>query len=337
MALNRFRRNLLPEIEDGLKRAVNLTDEKGQEELNKMLVHHMGWSGISSNKSIAGKRIRPLLLLISTSSLGADWEKALNAAVSIELVHNFSLIHDDIQDRSELRRGRPTIWSIWGIPQAINTGDTLFAIAQIKMLELRDQVGGEIALSAQKILLEASYRLTKGQHLDIAYETRIGMSIDTYWKMIGYKTADLIAAATEIGAVCGKASSEQKKLYRDFGYNLGLAFQIKDDYLGIWGNQVSTGKSTRSDLMTGKKSLPILYGLEKGGNFAKKWEQGGISYEEIPLLVKELENEGAKEYTQSQTSEFTNRAVEALNSLNPEKDAVDALMELTIELLERES
>jgi geranylgeranyl pyrophosphate synthase len=89
--------------------------------------------------------------------------------------------------------------------------------------------------------------------------------------------------------------------------------------------------------MTGKKSLPILYGLEKGGNFAKKWEQGGISYEEIPLLVIELENEGAKEYTQSQTSEFTNRAVEALNSLNPEKDAVDALMELTIELLERES
>ncbi len=336
MTLKQFREILLPEIEDGLRRAVDLTDEEGQEELYRMLNHHMGWSDEISNQSNAGKRIRPLLLLITTSSLGANWSNALNAAVSIELLHNFSLIHDDIQDRSELRRGRPTIWSIWGIPQAINTGDALFALAQLKMLELKHTIGNKLALKASKILLEASYRLTKGQHLDIAYEDRAIMTIKTYWKMIGYKTAELIAAATEIGAVCGKASGKREKLYREFGYNLGMAFQIKDDYLGIWGDQVSTGKSVRSDLLAGKKSLPIIYGLEKGGKFAKKWEQGGIESEDLPGLVQELENDGAKEYTLFQARKYTNLASEALNSAKPEKDAGSALKELTVELLERD-
>lgn len=337
MTLEQYRRKLLPEIEEGLRKAIKLTDEEGQEELNKMLNHHMGWVDENSTRMITGKRIRPLLLLITTSSLGADWSTAMDAAVSIELIHNFSLIHDDIQDQSKLRRGRPTIWSIWGIPQAINTGDTLFALAQIKMLELAQYIGAELVLMASKILLEASYRLTQGQYLDIAYEDRSGMRIDTYWRMIGYKTAELIAAATEIGSVCGKANSDERKFYREFGYNLGMAFQIKDDYLGIWGDRVSTGKSVRSDLMAGKKSLPIIYGIEENGNFAKKWNQGGIEKEDIPGLVKELENEGAKEFTQIQAQKYTNKAAEALEAVNPERDAGGTLRELATELLERDS
>jgi geranylgeranyl diphosphate synthase type I len=337
MTLKEYRRNLLPEIDDGLRKAINLTNEEGQEDLFKMLNHHMGWVDENSTQSISGKRIRPLILLITTSSLGAEWSMALNAAVSIELVHNFSLIHDDIQDRSELRRGRPTIWSIWGIPQAINTGDTLFALAQIKMLELAHYIEDDLALKASKILLEASYRLTQGQHLDIAYEDRSEMKIDTYWKMIGFKTAELIAAATEIGSVCGKANNDQIRLYREFGYNLGMAFQITDDYLGIWGDRVSTGKSVRSDLMAGKKSLPIIYGIEKGGNFAKKWNQGRITSEDVPGLVKELDNEGAKEFTLLEARKYTIKATEALDAVNPEPNAGSALRELTTELLERDS
>lgn len=335
MALERFKKIMLPALENELKDIVTLTNLPGYEELNSMLVYHMGWEKESPVTSVSGKRIRPLLVLLSVSAAGGNWKDALSAAAAVELIHNFSLIHDDIQDNSELRRGRPTIWKLWGVPQAINTGDMMFTLAQTAILKLKETTSLSTTVQASIILQESCLQLTQGQYLDMSYESRDDMEIGSYWKMIEGKTAALLAASTEIGALCGNADDNARKSYRDFGYYLGLAFQTQDDLLGIWGDTMVTGKSAESDLITGKKTLPILYGLEQRGEFYRGWKNKGLTIEEIPVLVSLLEIEGAKEYTEMRTNEMTNLALSALENANPTIEAVAALKNLAQNLLSR--
>lgn len=335
MALERFKKIMLPALENELKEIVSLTNLPGYEELNSMLVYHMGWEKESPVTSVSGKRIRPLLVLLSVSAAGGNWKDALSAAAAVELIHNFSLIHDDIQDNSELRRGRPTIWKLWGVPQAINTGDMMFTLAQTAILKLKETTSLSTTVQASIILQESCLQLTQGQYLDMSYESRDDMEIGSYWKMIEGKTAALLAASTEIGALCGNADDNARKSYRDFGYYLGLAFQTQDDLLGIWGDTMVTGKSAESDLITGKKTLPILYGLEQRGEFYRGWKNKGLTIEEIPVLVSLLEIEGAKEYTEMRTNEMTNLALSALENANPTIEAVAALKNLAQNLLSR--
>jgi len=188
-----------------------------------MVEHHFGWRDAAAKK---GKRVRPFLLLLVHEAAGGRWQQALPAAVAVELIHNFSLIHDDIQDRSETRRGRPTVWARWGKAQAINAGDALFAQAFAVMAPLQEAFGPQRALEAMRVLAQACVALVQGQVLDLAFETR--------------------------SAVTGR-----------FGETLGLAFQVWDDYLGIWGDPAKTGKSAADDLIAGKKTLPVLYGLQQ--------------------------------------------------------------------------
>ncbi len=335
MALERFKKIMLPALENELKEIVSLTNLPGFEELNSMLVYHMGWEKELPVTSVSGKRIRPLLVLLSVSAAGGNWKDALSAAAAVELIHNFSLIHDDIQDNSELRRGRPTIWKLWGVPQAINTGDMMFTLAQTAILKLKETTSLSTTVQASIILQESCLQLTQGQYLDMSYESRDDMEIRSYWKMIEGKTAALLAASTEIGALCGNADDNVRKSYRDFGYYLGLAFQTQDDLLGIWGDTMVTGKSAESDLITGKKTLPILYGLEQRGEFYRGWKNKGLTIEEIPVLVSLLEIEGAKEYTEMRTNEMTNLALSALENANPTIEAVAALKNLAQNLLSR--
>jgi geranylgeranyl diphosphate synthase type I len=295
----------------------------------------MGWEHESTASTTSGKRIRPLLVLLSVSAAGGDWKKAVSAAAAIELIHNFSLIHDDIQDNSELRRGRVTIWKLWGVPQAINTGDMMFTLAQTAILRLKETTSLSTTVKASQILQESCLQLTQGQYLDMSYESQDTMEIESYWKMIEGKTAALLAASTEIGSLCGNADDKTRKSYRDFGFNLGLAFQTQDDLLGIWGDTLVTGKSAESDLITGKKTLPILFGLEKRGNFYRGWKNQGLSIEEIPTLVSMLEKEGAKEYTELRTKEMTEMALTALDNANPTIEAGAALKSLAQNLLNR--
>ncbi|MFN3492161.1 MAG: polyprenyl synthetase family protein, partial [Anaerolineales bacterium] len=247
----------------------------------------------------AGKRIRPLITLLSTASVHSDnqinkgivtnWLRAVSAASAIELIHNFSLVHDDIQDNSELRRGRKTVWGKWGQPMAINAGDALFVIAYQSILDLSKQYPADIVLQATKILGEVCLKLTEGQFLDMSYENRNDLSIEDYWHMIGGKTASLLSACTQIGSLLGYAKPDTVEIYRLFGYHLGLAFQVQDDVLGIWGDESVTGKSAASDLVEGKNSLPVLYALEKNGEFAKRWKQGAIKAEEVNEIANLLE------------------------------------------------
>ncbi len=325
----------LPALKNELKKQVARVDETHTAEYHKMLTYHMGWVGEGAGAKASGKQIRPLLLLLTASATGGEWANALPAAAAIELIHNFSLLHDDIQDNAETRRGRLTVWKKWGVAQAINAGDGIFILANLAMGDLKEKYPAEIVLDAKRTLQETCLSLTRGQHLDIAYETRANIEIGDYWQMIAGKTAALLSTATELGALLGGADEKLRFTYREFGHYLGLAFQVQDDLLGIWGNEAETGKSVSSDLLEGKKSLPVLYGLEKNGKFAERWKKDALTEDEIPEMAHLLEVEGARLETQRQADQMTEFALNALRTANPQGEAGDVLFELTERLLGR--
>lgn len=337
MTLQQLSKEYLDALEVALRRIVGLTDKPQLAELHAMMCYHLGWEGEVAGPKATGKRIRPLLVLLTASASGGRWKRALPAATAIELVHNYSLIHDDIEDNSDLRRGRPTVWKQWGIAQAINTGDAMFSLAHLALLGLRETTSPEIALEAAAIFQNTCLQLTQGQHLDIAYEERNDLTLNDYWPMIEGKTAALLAACTELGALIAETSEQIRQAYRDFGLHLGLAFQALDDLLGIWGDTDRTGKSTASDLVEGKKTLPVLYGLENSATFYARWKAGPILPAEAPEIAEMLEAEGARAYTQEEAKRLTDKALKALKDANPQGDAGEALFELTQKLLKRKA
>jgi len=295
MSLDEFIQIYQPAIEGALSETIALSNGTGLEELHRMMAYHLGWIGEGAGPSATGKRIRPLLVLLTTQASGGDWHKALPAAAAVELIHNFSLIHDDIEDNSTLRRGRPSIWVKWGIPLAINTGDTMFTLAHLAVLDIEKTNNHHITLEAVKILQTTCLHLTQGQHLDISYEDEQVLPVEAYW----------------------------------------LAFQALDDILGIWGDSVKIGKSNASDLVAGKKSLPVLYGLAQNGEFAKRWLSGPITPDEVPELANRLDLEGARDYTQNEANRLTESAINALERAQPQGTAGQALKQLTHQLLQR--
>jgi geranylgeranyl diphosphate synthase type I len=336
MSLKKFNQIFLPAIEAELQQAVAGIDGPGLQELHTMMVYHMGWEPEDANPQTTGKRIRPVIVLLTAQAAGGLWEDALPAAAAVELIHNFSLLHDDIEDNSPLRRGRPTVWTKWGIPQAINAGDAMFTLAHLALIRLQETVSPAIAFKANQVLQQTCLHLTQGQYLDISYEKRKILSLQDYWPMVTGKTAALIAACTELGALIADTDEDTRTHYRRFGLNLGLAFQVLDDVLGIWGDSTKIGKSNTSDLVEGKKSLPVLYGMEKNGKFAERWIRGSITSDEVPGLAKQLEIEGGRDYAQNQADLLTQQALQSLEDANPQGEAGDALFELANFLLKRQ-
>jgi geranylgeranyl diphosphate synthase type I len=326
----------LPSIEEALSEAVERANGSGLEDLHQMMAYHMGWIGEGAGSKTSGKRIRPLLVLLTTQAAGGNWQQALPAAVAVELIHNFSLIHDDIEDNSPLRRGRPTVWKKWSIPLAINTGDAMFTLAHLAMLDLQKNNNSRTTLEAVNILQNSCLHLTMGQHLDISYEEKNILPIKAYWPMIQGKTAALISACTELGALIADVDKSTRNAYRNFGRDLGLAFQALDDILGIWGDSVKTGKSTASDLVAGKKSLPVLFGLAQNGDFARRWLSGPLTLDEVPALANQLELEGARDYAQNQANQLTDVALNALEQAQPQGEAGQVLTQLAHTLLQRD-
>lgn len=337
MTLQSFTDEMLPAVEGALRLNIAKTDGKSYSELHHMLAYHLGLEGTADGQPSRGKRIRPMLLLLTTESAGGKWSEALPAAASVELIHNFSLIHDDIEDNSPLRRGRPSLWKKFGVPQAINTGDAMFTLAFIALYGLTEHSPSMLTLEVTHILHETCLKLTQGQFLDISYEKRGDLTLEAYWPMVSGKTAALLAACTEIGALIAKVDEETRIKYQEFGQSLGLAFQVKDDLLGIWGDAVLTGKSNESDLITGKKSLPILYGLKLDGPFARRWRAGNIKDKEVADLANQLTAEGVYEYTHSLSDQHTRAALSALESAYPKGEAGESLVELANLLLSRQS
>jgi geranylgeranyl diphosphate synthase type I len=326
---------MLPEIETELQRQVARLDAASLRPFHEMLTYHMGWTGEGAGREATGKRIRPVTVLLATASAGGDWKPALPAAAAVELIHNFSLVHDDVQDNSPKRRGRPTVWTKWGVPMAINVGDALFVIAYQAIMDLNKSYPAEAVVRAATILHEACLSLTRGQYLDMAYEKRHDLSLEDYWQMVGGKTSALLSACIEIGALLGNAGETEQEAYRQFGYHLGLAFQVQDDILGIWGDEAVTGKSTASDLVEGKNSLPVLYGLGRQGQFAKRWKRGPITAAEVREVASLLEREGAKTYAGEIAERETQAALEFLNKASPHGAAGESMLELANMLLKR--
>lgn len=327
---------LLSAIESELQRQVARLDQPRTRPFHAMLTYHMGWTGEGAGPEAAGKRIRPLMVLLSTASCGADWQSALPAAAAIELVHNFSLVHDDIQDNSPKRRGRSTVWVKWGAPMAINAGDALFVIANQAIADLARAHPAPTVVRASVILSDTCLELTRGQYLDMSYEERTDLTVEDYWPMTGGKTAALISACCHIGALLGGADESKQEAYRTFGYHLGLAFQVQDDILGIWGNEAVTGKSTASDLVEGKNSLPVLYGISQHGKFAARWQQGAIRPEEVKDVAQMLADEGGCQFAQEQAKQWTDKALQNLETAGPQGEAGRKLIELAYKLLKRE-
>ncbi|MFF3495342.1 polyprenyl synthetase family protein [Streptomyces sp. NPDC002795] len=231
--------------------------------MDTVAAYHFGWIDAEGNPADGdgGKAVRPALAVLSAQAAGADPEVGVPGAVAVELVHNFSLLHDDLMDGDEQRRHRDTVWKVHGPAQAILVGDALFALANEVILELETVDAGR----ATRRLTTATRALIDGQAQDIGFEHRERVSVVECLEMEGNKTGALLACASSIGAVLGGADDATADALEKYGYHLGLAFQAVDDLLGIWGDPESTGKQTWSDLRQRKKSLPVVAALGAGG------------------------------------------------------------------------
>jgi len=285
--------------------------------LYEMVRYHLGLDGSGAP---AGKRMRPLLGLLAYASITGEYEAALPGAAAVELGHNFSLVHDDIEDGDVERRHRPTLWVRHGVPQAINTGDAIFSLSRIALHRLT-----ELGFSDTKVLrLMRLYDVTclalcEGQYIDIwTSERDDAMSVELYFDMIGRKTAALIAASVEAGAILATDDEHVIRRYRGFGWALGLAFQLNDDLLGIWGAEQVTGKEP-SDLLRHKKTLPVLYAIEHGTpaeveRLRAIYRLPAPSADEVAEAMAILELAGARDYTRDEARRYRDEALAELDA-----------------------
>lgn len=334
MNLETFSELFLPEIEISLKAMLDNNIPMDYSGMKEMMSYQMGW--VLNNSKGKGKRIRPIILLLCCKLCGADWRSALPAAAALEYLHNFSLIHDDIEDQSEFRHGKHTIWKKWGIAQAINTGDAMFSLSQLAILDL-GKTNPNVAYQAARLFNFTCLALTGGQHLDMLFESKTTISSAEYFQMISGKTAALIASSTELGGIIAESTESDRMNLKDFGTALGIAFQAQDDYLGIWGDEKLTGKSTSLDLKTGKKTLPIVFVLEKYPELQKVFEKLPKTDDELAERIEILEKNGVKEYIQDVTLQYSSLAKQSLNNVNyQDEDAYQSLNSLINKLLNRD-
>ena len=349
-ALDAFVSLWLPRLEEEM-RAVLATRHPMQANHYAMMHYHMGWADESLRPSAfaAGKRIRPLLCLMACKAVGGNPAEAMPAAAAVEILHNFSLVHDDIEDGDETRRHRPTLWALWGVPQAINVGDGMFALAFAAILRSAETSPGDgmpaaaggngRSLAAFDRFTQICIGLTEGQHLDMSFEEREDVTVAEYLRMIEGKTAALIAGSIALGALFGGAGKLETESLHRFGYNIGLAFQIQDDILGIWGDPEVTGKPAGNDILRRKKSLPLLYGLEQpqlGTGIRDLWRRG-ITEANLPEAITLLEEAGAKRWSADQVLRYHSEGLQALNQALGEQTGRSPLLALADKLLRREN
>ncbi|WP_181139775.1 polyprenyl synthetase family protein [Streptomyces sp. Ru71] len=293
--------------------------------MDTVAAYHFGWIDAAGNPASGdgGKAVRPALAVLSAEVTGAAPETGIPGAVAVELVHNFSLLHDDLMDGDEQRRHRDTVWKVHGPAQAILVGDAMFALANEVLLELGTAAAGRAA----RRLITATRSLIDGQAQDISYEHRDRVSVEECLEMEGNKTGALLACASSIGAVLGGADDRTADTLERYGYHLGLAFQAVDDLLGIWGDPEATGKQTWSDLRQRKKSLPVVAALAAGGPAserlgdllaadAKASDFENFSEEEFAARARLIEQAGGREWTAEEARRQHTIAIEALDAVD---------------------
>jgi geranylgeranyl diphosphate synthase type I len=315
-------------IDDSLRRSALRADSF----LGRMTSYHMGWVDEEGRPAEvpAGKRIRPSLCLWAAAACGAEPEMALPVACAIELVHNFTLVHDDIQDGDLLRRGRPAVWAVWGLGQGINAGDALFAQAA---LELASQP------QAGRVLAEAVLEVIEGQCLDLEHEGRLGThSVDDYLRLVEAKTGALLGACLEAGATVAGATAQVRGRARRAGRLLGVAFQLRDDWLGVWGDPELTGKSRDSDIAKRKLSHPVVAAHRAADperrrrleHFYDGKQEGGES--EIRALLEEL---GGPELTRAEAAATAAEAVDQIEACGFSRERVQEFADVAHHIAQR--
>ncbi|MBT2400746.1 polyprenyl synthetase family protein [Streptomyces sp. ISL-100] len=293
--------------------------------MGTVAAYHFGWIDAQGRPADGdgGKAVRPALALLSAEAAGAPPEVGVPGAVAVELVHNFSLLHDDLMDGDEQRRHRDTVWKVHGPAQAILVGDALFALANELLLEMGTVEAGR----ATRRLTTATRKLIDGQAQDISFEHRERVTVEECLEMEGNKTGALLACAVSIGAVLGGADDRTADTLEAYGYHLGLAFQAVDDLLGIWGDPDATGKQTWSDLRQRKKSLPVVAALAAGGPAskhlgellsadAKSSDFESFSEKEFATRAALIEEAGGREWTAQEARRQHAVATEALDGVD---------------------
>jgi len=312
----------------------------------QMADYHFGWTDRRETgngaplRNVSGKRIRPLLVLLVARALSGRHEHVLPAALAIEIIHNFTLIHDDVMDESTERRHRQTLWVKWGTAQAINAGDGLYSLGMLAMLDLRDRVAPEAAIEAMGVLLKACVATVEGQMLDVGFEQRTDVTPEEYLTMIAGKSGALIQASTQLGALLSTDDRRVIDAYADFGLNLGLAFQIWDDYLGIWGEAESMGKSATSDIEGRKKSYPVLLAFQQADEALRAqlleiYARKKLTRANIRTVFQALETVNSAQQTRELIEVYFQRALSALDSVGLDNEAQRQLRELALFLVER--
>lgn len=282
-----------------------------------------------------GKRLRPLLVLLTAKAAGGSYSSAYNAAVAIELLHNFTLVHDDIMDNADKRRGRPTIHKKYDLSTAILSGDSLLAVAYINLLKDCKENDKKVLAEFTKGVIE----ICEGQSLDKDFEARKQVSLQEYLGMIRKKTAVLLEVCCSIGAMIGGGTEKQIKALSLYGRNLGMAFQIQDDLLDLTADEAEFGKITGGDLVEGKKTFLFIKALEKARGKDKKVllqavKNKGISREEVPLFKEMFYRLGIIDDCEREISRLTGLAVKQLDAINEKTDR-DMLIWLANSLIRR--
>ena len=302
-------------VQEELRRVVPQARGSGGVDIHALLRHFLGWEEADGQPSHSegGKALRPVLCLMACELAGGDWRKALPAATSLELTHNFSLIHDDIQDSDTTRRGRPTTWSVWGVPKAVAAGNAMRVLADEAVLALQEMgVPAAITLDASLMLTSRYMEMIEGQYMDIAFEGSKDVTTSDYLDMIGRKTGALIESSMYVGALVATQDVRVAEAFGRCGRLLGLAFQVRDDYLGIWGNPATIGKPVGSDIRRKKKSLPVVHVFQKssgkdGDRLLQIYSAPQVAWPDVETVLELMDAAGTGAYVQ-ETAEAQGRA-----------------------------
>ncbi len=328
--------------------AMEAAIERLAPEIRRSATYHLGWTDPAGNRvaSPGGKGIRPALALLSAEAAWSPGEVGIPGGVAVELVHNYSLIHDDIIDEDVERHHRPTVWSVFGVGPAIIVGDALENLAHRVLLEANAQTGA----AASAALAAATAEMITGQADDIAFEKRRDVGVDECTAMCEAKTGALLGAAASVGAILAGAPDAAVGALRDFGLHLGLAFQAVDDLLGIWGDPQRTGKAAGNDLRQRKKSLPVVSALAAGGEEADELralllgDPAATVDLLLPLDPRQVERAaflvdacGGREWTSAQAKAHLDAALGALERVRLSALPHRELADLAVFVVERES
>ena len=286
--------------------------------------------------TLKGKRLRPILTLMATDIFSNSYKAGLDAALAVEVFHNFSLVHDDIMDSAELRRGNKTVHKKWNVSTGILSGDVML----IQAYQLFENYEGEVFVDLAKLFSKTAIEVCEGQQYDVDFETRDNVKTSDYLKMITYKTAVLLGASMKMGAIIARASKEDQNKIYDFGKYLGIAFQLQDDYLDAFGDETKFGKKIGGDILENKKTYLYLKAIEflsedKKNQLIGLYANNNSSEEKIKTTKALFEESGSVDYTVKEIKKYTNSAFEILESLNISAEKKKLLYEFGNSLMDR--